>query len=125
MNAPRHLLLTSQGLNAARDLAAVRDPKGRTARPAVPPVSGGLLCTGPVLLRHDYVVEKDDAIRFLDATGDDNRIHREENVVPGALTAARVVALLEVLAPDLEIHDVRVKFTAPSYYGARAVAAIR
>jgi hypothetical protein len=125
MNAPTQLLLTAQGLSAAADRVTVRDPRGRTVRPGIRPVAGGLLCAGPVLLRHDYVVDKDAAIRFLDATGDDNRIHREENVVPGALTASRVVGLLEVLAPDLEIHEVRVKFTAPSYYGARAVAAIR
>lgn len=125
MNAPKHLLLTSQGLAGAMDRVTVRDPRGRTARPGIRPVAEGLLCTGPVLLRHDYVVAKDDAIRFLDATGDDNRIHREENVVPGALTASRVVGLLELLAPDLDIHDVRVKFTAPSFYGARAIASIR
>lgn len=125
MNAPTQLLLTARGLDGAADRVTVRDPRGRTRHAGVRPTSRGLLCTGPVLLRHDYVVQKDDAIRFLDATGDDNRIHREENVVPGALTASRVLGLLEVLAPDLEIHDVRVKFTAPSYYGARAVAAIR
>jgi len=125
MNARTQLLLTTQGLGAAADRLTVRDPRGRTAQRGLHPVAGGLMCTGPVMLRHDYVVDKDDAIRFLDATGDDNRIHREENVVPGALTASRVLALLEVLAPDLDIHDVKVKFTAPSYYGRRAVANIR
>ncbi len=125
MNARTQLLLTTRGFGATADRLTVRDPRGQTPNGGLHPVENGLLCTGPVIVRHEYVVDKDDAIRFLDATGDDNRLHREENIVPGALTASKVIGLLEVLAPDLDIHDVRVKFTAPSYYGGRAVANIR
>ncbi len=125
MSESAPLLLTTQGLGSTADRLVVRDPRGRTATPGVQPCDQGLVVRGPVALRLDYVVEKDPAIRFLDATGDDNRIHREENIIPGALTASKVMALVEVLAPDLHIHDVRAKFTAPAYYGARNFANIR
>lgn len=119
------ILFSERGLGACADRLTVRDPRGRSARPSVVRADGGLRLEGPVTLRLEYAVDKDAAIRFVDATGDDNRIHREENIVPGAYTACKVVSLLEVLAPDLALQDVKSKFTAPTFYGGRAVAIIR
>lgn len=125
LSASVPLLLSDRGLGACADRLTVRDPRGRGSRPSIQRTAAGLRVDGPVTLRLEYAVDKDAAIRFLDVTGDDNRIHRDENIVPGAYTACKVVSLLEVLAPDLAVQDVKTKFVAPTFYGGRAVAMIR
>ncbi|MCI0340668.1 MAG: hypothetical protein L0216_05885 [Planctomycetales bacterium] len=118
-------LITDVGLRASADRFSIRDARGQSARPAVRRVDGGLAVEGPVSIRAEYSVRKVDAIRFLDVTRDENRLHRDHEIVPGALTASRVVALLEVLAPDLVVTDVSMKFTAPCVYGARTLSIVR
>ncbi len=118
-------LITDVGLRASADRFSIRDARGQSSRPAVRRVEGGLAIEGPVSIRAEYAVRKADAIRFLDVTRDENRLHRDYDIVPGALTASRIVALIEVLAPDLAVTDVSMKFTAPCVYGARTLSIVR
>jgi hypothetical protein len=59
-------------------------------------------------------------VRFAEATGDPNPIHREGEVVPGAFLAAQMLSSLEVLLPALRIESLRISFTGICWYG-RAV----
>ncbi|ODS32237.1 MAG: hypothetical protein SCARUB_02631 [Candidatus Scalindua rubra] len=68
------------------------------------------------LMHHDYVIKKSSGERFAEITNDKNEIHRFGNVVPGAMTVSKIIIPLEILIPELEIHNVSIKFTNSSIY---------
>ncbi|GIW71383.1 MAG: hypothetical protein KatS3mg102_0925 [Planctomycetota bacterium] len=100
----------------------LRDPRGRTRRPAlVRAVWQGrpaLLVRGRFLWLERFGVERAAAVRFCEVTGDTNPIHREGDVLPGAYTAAKLLLALEVLLADAEIESFSIKFTAVGRYGS-------
>ncbi len=123
------VFIRGEALQALADRAILRDPAGRTARPHLVPTrrrgEWGIVARGPFSILVRYRVERDQGIRFCRATGDDNSIHFEGTVVPGAYTAAKVVLPLEVLFPELEIAEVATKFSAISSYERAAFAHMR
>ncbi|MCR4288900.1 MAG: hypothetical protein NUV86_01375 [Candidatus Scalindua sp.] len=68
------------------------------------------------LMHHDYVIQKSSGRRFVEITNDKNEIHRSGNIVPGAMTVSKIILPLEILMPELEIHNVSIKFTNSSIY---------
>ncbi len=68
------------------------------------------------LMHHDYVIQKSSGRRFVEITNDKNEIHRSGNIVPGAMTVSKIILPLEILIPELEIHNVSIKFTNSSIY---------
>jgi len=76
-------------------------------------------CDCYVLMHHDYVIQKSSGRRFVEITNDKNEIHRSGNVIPGAMTVSKIILPLEILIPELEIHNVSIKFTNSSIYGEK------
>jgi hypothetical protein len=68
------------------------------------------------LMHHDYIIQKTSGRRFVEITKDNNEIHRSGNVIPGAMTVSKIILPLEILIPELEIHNVSIKFTDSSIY---------
>jgi len=68
------------------------------------------------LMHHNYIIQKSSGERFVEITNDKNEIHRSGNVIPGAMTVSKIILPLEILIPELEIHNVNIKFTNPSIY---------
>ncbi|HAK96823.1 MAG TPA: hypothetical protein DCM87_17990 [Planctomycetes bacterium] len=118
-----HLLISNQSLNSFGDLVLLRDPRGRSMYRSLHPVQGqegpGFAVTGSFSLHQVFAVEKEEGIAFVDATGDANPIHRQGDVVSGAMTAARAVAGLEALFPALGVTRLNIKFRAVAAYGRR------
>jgi hypothetical protein len=116
----RGLFIREAAFHAFDDRAILRDPAGRTRRPHLVPMrrddERGLLARGPFSLHVRYRVGKPEGIDFCRATGDDNSIHFEGDIVPGAYTAAKAILPVEVLFPDLEITSCSMKFTAIANY---------
>lgn len=113
------VFLREAALRGIGDRFALRDPAGRSARPNLVPAyrgEAGLLARGPFLLHLRYQVAKAEGIRFCRATGDQNEIHSVGDIVPGAMTAAKVMLPVEVLFPELEVRSFSVKFTAIAKY---------
>ena len=117
------LLISNRTLNSFGDLVLLRDPRGRSVYRSLLPVSGpegpAFAVTGSFALHQVFEVEKEDGIAFVDATGDTNPIHRQGDVVAGAMTAARAAAGLEALFPALGITRLNIKFRAVAAYGRR------
>lgn len=67
-------------------------------------------------LRQEFVITKEAGNQFVEITGDDNFIHRDSNIIPGAMTVSKIVAPLEILVPDLEILEINVKFLGFSFF---------
>ncbi len=126
--APRAFLPAS-ALAAVRGPLVVRDPAGRSRRPHLLPVvrrgERGLEVRGPFSVLHRYVVTPEAGARFCRATGDQNPLHLEGDVVPGAFTASKAVLPLEVLFPGLDIASVSIKFVAVHRYGVPAQVFLR
>lgn len=78
-----------------------------------------LLVWDKFLIKHEYRVPKQHGERFVDITNDNNLIHREGNIVPGAMTISKIILPLEILFPELEISSLNIKFTASAFYGER------
>ena len=53
----------------------------------------------------------------MEATGDENPIHREGNLVPGAMTIAKILLPIEVLVPTFRTERLRIQFKRPAFYG--------
>lgn len=118
----RHLACFSPG-----DRVFLRDPRGRSRRPSLSVDRSlpypAVWATGPFQLRYDYTVRREQGVRFVEVTGDPNRIHREGDVVAGALTASKVIVPLEVLCPALHVRSVQLKFVGLCRYDARVRSA--
>ena len=103
----------------------VRDPRGRSLSPSLTPepATGRVHARGPFLMRYDYTVTRAQGVRFVEVTGDENPIHREEDIIAGALTASKMIVPLEVLLPNFKLRSVRVRFAGFSRYGRRTSSA--
>jgi len=103
----------------------VRDPRGRSISPslALEPASGRVRARGRFLMRYDYTVARAQGVRFVEVTGDENPIHREDDIVAGALTASKMIVPLEILLPNFKLRSVRVRFAGFSRYGRRTSSA--
>jgi hypothetical protein len=108
--------IDARRLAAFRDRIVLRDLRGRSARPSLVPVAGGLAVQGPFQIRQRIRVDRARGVAFADATGDMNPIHREADVVPGAFVAAAVVSAGEILFPRLRLEKLRASFTDVSWY---------
>lgn len=113
------LVILPRRVAAFSDRLHLRDPRGRSRDPGLVPVAEGLLVRGPFQVRQDLVPTRERAVRFADATGDPNPLHREGEVVPGALLAAQLVSQLELLLPRVRLTSLRASFSAVSWYGRR------
>jgi len=112
------LWLPPGSINAFADRMILRDPRGRSLWPSLLQAPDGRIeVRGPFLVHQVFRVAKGDGLLFVDSTGDENPIHREGDVIPGALTAAKAVATIEVLFPRLALSMARFKFRGIGTYG--------
>lgn len=113
------LALSLERLAAFDDLSSLRDPRGRAGSPSLRRGASPLelVVTGPFQLRRTVIPTRERGITFVDATGDPNTLHKEGEVVPGAFTAAQIVAPIEVLLPRVALSSLRVSFTGVAWYG--------
>jgi len=104
-----------------------RDAKGLSSKPAVLSLPGGefLRIQGDFLIQYEYFVSSEQGELFLELTNDPNRIHALHNIVPGALTAAKVFLPIEVLMPNLRIRSAKAKFRAAAFYDRRTLSSMR
>ncbi len=118
-----HLFLANDSINSFGDVVLLRDPRGRSVYRSLHPVRGargpGFAITGSCALHQIFTVTREEGVAFVEATGDANPIHREGDVVPGAMTGARAMAGLEALFPTLGITRLNIKFRAIANYGKR------
>ncbi len=104
-----------------QDSIYFRDPRARTRSPGLRfgETSNGdekLYVFDKFLMHHDYVIQKSSGEKFVEITNDRNEIHRSGNIIPGAMTVSKIILPLEILIPELEIHNVNIKFTNSSIY---------
>lgn len=71
------------------------------------------------LMHHDYVIQKSSGERFVEITNDKNEIHRDGNIIPGAMTVSKIILPLEILMPELDISNINFKFTDLSMYNEK------
>lgn len=108
------------------DKICFRDAKARTPRPGLLLENDSynsnerrLLVRDKFLIKHEYKIPKRNGERFVDVTKDKNLIHREGNIVPGAITVSKIILPLEILFPEMEISSLNIKFTASACYEER------
>lgn len=123
--APFLVRLPATRLAAFGDRTILRDPRARTRRPSLLPDGDAWVLGGPFEVRRHLVVPRARGVRFAEATGDPNPIHREGDVVPGAFLAAQTVGTLEALFPTLRLESLRVSFTGIAWYDRSLRLAIR
>ena len=115
------LHIASRRLDAFGDSVCLRDPRGRSQAPALREASlgdgRGWLLEGPCAILQRYTVTPQQGLAFVETTRDDNPIHTEDSVVSGAMIAARILLLPELLVPSLAVRSVRIKFRAFCRYG--------
>jgi hypothetical protein len=108
-------------LDSFRDTIVFRDPRGRSTRPGIVPATRegtpGLQLGGAFNLFLSYGITKGQGRRFVEATGDENPIHREGDIVPGAMTVSKVLLPLEVLLPAFQTERIKIQFRHPGFYG--------
>ncbi|MCP5005542.1 MAG: hypothetical protein GY941_16630 [Planctomycetes bacterium] len=107
-----------------QDSIYFRDVKARTHSPGLRfgETEHGeekLYAYGRFLMHQDYVIQDTLGRKFAEITNDGNEIHRIGNVVPGAMTASKILLPLEILIPELEILNINVKFINTSFYGEK------
>jgi acyl dehydratase len=118
VDLPHSTCIPARRLAAFQDRLILRDTRSRARHPSlVPSADGSLTIAGPFDLRRHIVPTRARGVRFAEATGDPNPIHREGEVVPGAFLAAQMLSALEVLLPALRIESLRVSFTGICWYG--------
>lgn len=101
-----------------------RDAKARTPHPALKVDNNdcgesSLHVFDKFLIKHEYRISKQDGERFVDVTNDNNLIHRQGNIVPGAMTVSKMILPLEILFSEVEISSVNIKFTGSAFYEER------
>jgi len=117
--------LCFEKLGAFTDHLLLRDAKACSQRPALlpHPHSGRrrLQIRDDFTLQCEHVVSASRGQQFLEITQDPNDIHAKENILPGALTVAKVLLPIEILVPALKIEALRAKFRAAAFYGERTI----
>jgi hypothetical protein len=100
----------------------LRDARGRSGRPALVPerplagIDRLLRARGSFSLVQRFQVKPEEGAVFVRATRDENPIHTEGEVVPGAMVAARALLLPEMLLSGSRVERARLRFRAPAYY---------
>jgi len=115
------VVLGLDGVDAISDAIVLRDVRGRGPRPSLQPLGAvdgtrRLRVRGPFNALQRFAVTAAQGRRFANSTRDDNPIHVADNVVPGAMTVARILLLPELLLPGFIAENLRVKFSALSRY---------
>ncbi|MBI4586985.1 MAG: hypothetical protein HY717_23480 [Planctomycetes bacterium] len=109
-------------LSSSGDRICLRDPRGRGPRPGLLPERHRgcleLRAAGPFVAIQRYTVTPEEGRLFTRACRDDNSIHSLGNVIPGAMTAARILLLPEVLFAGGSVQSLRFRFRALARYGA-------
>ncbi len=117
------LLIDGRRLSAfsTADRFFMRDCRGRSLSPSLTaePATGLVHARGPFVMRYDYTVSRAQGVRFVEVTGDENPIHREEDIVAGALTASKMIIPLETLLPNFKLRSARIRFTGLCRYDRR------
>jgi acyl dehydratase len=125
MNAERgseFLRFPGARFSTFHDPIVLRDPRGASGRPGlVVDDQGTLHAFARFLVVHEYRILKDDAIRFLQVTRDENPIHVQQDIAPGAMTLSKSLLPIEVLMDPFSVTYVKAKFTGASFYGERTV----
>ncbi len=113
-------VVSNQTLNRFGDRIVFRDPKGRSVYRSLHPVSleqsRGILITGPFMIHTLFEISKKEGVDFVIATGDENPIHREGDIVPGAMTSARAISGIESMFPLLDVNRFKIKFKSIARY---------
>jgi hypothetical protein len=117
--------IPARRLAAFHDRLILRDPRAVTTKRSLVQLDDGVAIRGPFDIRRQIVVTRERGVRFADATGDPNPIHREGEVVPGAFLAAQAVSTLETLLPRLRLESLRVSFVGVCWYGRPARLTLR
>lgn len=114
-------LIALPRLRTFGDSLCLRDPRGRSSRPSLRSTTWrnqeALAIDGSFSILQRFVVTAQEGRAFVDASGDANPIHTEGDIVSGAMTAARLLLLPEMLVPRLAVVGLRCKFRAFSHYG--------
>jgi acyl dehydratase len=129
-------ILDVRRLDGTSDSIVLRDARGRGARPALAVLKASnsadftaraprLQVRGPFSVLQRFAVRPAQGHLFAGATRDDNPIHVDGDVVPGAMTSARLLLLPELLLPGFVAERLRVKFSAPSRYDVSTVHQFR
>lgn len=114
---PQSTTIPTRRIAAFQERLILRDPRARTRHPGlVAKDDGALSIAGPFDLRRVVIPTRPRGVRFAEATGDPNPIHREGEVVPGAFLAAQLLSSFEVLLPALRIESLRISFTGICWY---------
>jgi len=113
-------------LQALGDSICVRDARGRSRSPALlprgrPGGDGHLEIRGSFAILQRFSVSPQEGRTFVEASRDANPIHTEDSVISGAMSAARVLLLPEILIPGLAVKTVRIKFRAFARYDRPSV----
>lgn len=119
------VLIPAARLGAFGDRTILRDPRARTRTPSLRMGLDEWALAGPFEIRRHLIIPRDRGVRFAEATGDPNPIHREGDVVPGAFLAAQTVGTLEALFPTLCLESLRVTFTGIAWYDRSVRLAVR
>ncbi|MEW6358403.1 MAG: hypothetical protein AB1696_18865 [Planctomycetota bacterium] len=121
--------ICAEKLVAFSDYLVLRDSKAQSQKPGLMPLvtprGQRLRVRDDFTLCCEYVISPDQGTRFLDVTKDPNDIHAKAQITPGAMTVAKMLVPLEILAPRLKINSFRTKFTAAAFYGERTVNTMR
>lgn len=116
---PQVLLRNLAGID---DRILVRDPRGLSRRRSLAPpddqVGHGrsLEVRGPFTIIQRFSVDPEEGAAFARTTRDENPIHIQGEVVPGAMTAARALLVPELLLENARIGKAKVRFRAIAYY---------
>ncbi|NOZ24071.1 MAG: hypothetical protein GXP25_23580 [Planctomycetes bacterium] len=121
--------LCAEKLVAFSDYVVLRDVKAQSRKPGLMPLATPrgqrLRVRDDFSLCSEYIISPRQGAKFLDITKDPNEIHAKEHITPGAMTVAKILLPLEILAPGLKINSLRTKFTAAAFYGERTVSTMR
>jgi hypothetical protein len=122
MNTAEGHRIPSNRFAIVRDSIVLRDPRGRSRHPSILPLADGSLAIhGPFTAIQRFSITAPEGRAFVESSRDSNPIHTEDNVVPGAMTAARFLLLPEVLLEGVEASSIRMKFRAFSRYDRATV----
>ncbi len=125
---PRLFLKNISGLE---DRILIRDARGRSARPALiphmDPQNGtiSLQVQGPFTVLQRFVVDPERGASFAHAMRDENPIHIQGEVIPGAMTAARALILPEFLIHKTKVKRAKLRFRGLAYYRRPSVNVYR
>jgi len=125
--------LHSGFLSCLGDRVIIRDARGRSAHPALvrfpAPGSRGEAChlrvRGGFTVLQNFSVDAGKGAAFAEVSRDENPLHREGDVVPGAMTAARALLFPELLVDGARVERMRFRFRSIARYGIPTLNSFR